>query len=1062
MDNSTNDLTESFQRVRQTSNNHPRETSYFPPNGINIFDRTQYASHSSLGESIDDISINQSTQSLGVEGVPHDYDDIPNVGIEEDDIDRGNVDINKAFEAKLNGIDEENQFSFTQNEPIEVLTPVKLDKSIKKYNPSKHVLNTNATEVSLAAQDFVRLQPGLSTGDIDEQMDINRLSFYGNPENQKSQEITQRGKKNKKNNDNIKRNTAIDNSFYCVDLDSKRNVYILNDKDLNMFNSIVSFKKREESPTINAAMHKYCKYGGDALVKVVYDDESTHWDAVLRYHRSQGKNGKIRAAFVKALLAEGLVIQEDRNRLGKHFHLKIITPFPRLCLEAERMKLMMPLQRITMKNMPDVKLTGVMNDNGRTEAGNGLPWEQIKAQNDANNTNKSFFGSLTSQGYNSDEVWSGLVETFTGDSKKPAAPFKIAKIDEFIGGNLDVFDAADVQSKFFTNAQRNLLTYNIVQRTRIKTLSKNYKAKDLHCLLNDNVFSEFFPLHDGPYKEEKNITLRSKMYKVSKKWLKRVNIDDIRCYFGERIALYFSFVDFFTLWLLFAAVVGLGVFAYGIYNAANNNAFASDILTNTQTAKEAITFIFDNRATLPFALFISIWATLFLHFWKRRNIRLAWWWDVLHYEKEERTRPQWYGTEIKTSKITGLQEIYFPKKYKYILKSLSLTVILVMFLILVASVAAYVIANAAIRDIFREKHPTKMVYASAASGAISLGIILFLDPLCTWIALKLTDFENHKTDTMYIDSLIAKRMLFGFVNNFGTLIYIAVIKVWVQNRQISIAGKASWTDSCTYDNCMVDLMIQMAITFMGLAFLQHLRNLLLPLYDKFLNIRKRNSDIKIRREQHEGSGSENNGNEDISDGDKVKEYDETQDDWFDDFKLAEFYKKGFFKAYFLTIVQFSFIIMFSISFPLAPFFAVLHNHLRRRIDLHNVLTQFKRPFAIQAQDIGMWENWAKAITYFAVLLNACTIAFSSVYFEENYLHFFGTDSSAEWASRLFFILAYEHVILFVKLLAHYFIPETPEDVKVAIAKERYEKRYGYNKPANVPIDTDILRKFHIF
>ena len=59
-------------------------------------------------------------------------------------------------------------------------------------------------------------------------------------------------------------------------------------------------------------------------------------------------------------------------------------------------------------------------------------------------------------------------------------------------------------------------------------------------------------------------------------------------------------------------------------------------------------------------------------------------------------------------------------------------------------------------------------------------------------------------------------------------------------------------------------------------------------------------------------------------------------------------------------------------------------------------------------------------------------------------------------------LAYEHVILFVKLLAHYFIPETPEDVKVAIAKERYEKRYGYNKPANVPIDTDILRKFHIF
>ena len=41
------------------------------------------------------------------------------------------------------------------------------------------------------------------------------------------------------------------------------------------------------------------------------------------------------------------------------------------------------------------------------------------------------------------------------------------------------------------------------------------------------------------------------------------------------------------------------------------------------------------------------------------------------------------------------------------------------------------------------------------------------------LAAKLTDWENHKTDTAYLDALIQKIVVFEFVNNYFSLLYIA-------------------------------------------------------------------------------------------------------------------------------------------------------------------------------------------------------------------------------------------------------------------------------------------------
>ncbi|KAJ1089461.1 hypothetical protein NDU88_002612, partial [Pleurodeles waltl] len=49
------------------------------------------------------------------------------------------------------------------------------------------------------------------------------------------------------------------------------------------------------------------------------------------------------------------------------------------------------------------------------------------------------------------------------------------------------------------------------------------------------------------------------------KWNKYQPLDHIRKYFGEKIALYFAWLGFYTGWLLPAAVIGTVVFFFGIF-----------------------------------------------------------------------------------------------------------------------------------------------------------------------------------------------------------------------------------------------------------------------------------------------------------------------------------------------------------------------------------------------------------------------------------------------------------------------------------------------------------------
>lgn len=140
--------------------------------------------------------------------------------------------------------------------------------------------------------------------------------------------------------------------------------------------------------------------------------------------------------------------------------------------------------------------------------------------------------------------------------------FRANKLDRFLGSH--------DKDNFFKPTQRHQVLYEILSRTAYGSVRKGQVGIDR--LLNDNVFTAAFPLHQGSLEPPsgglaEGPTMRQVLFThwaAWRCWRKYQPLDHIREYFGEKIALYFAWLGFYTGWLVPAAVMGLLVFLIGI------------------------------------------------------------------------------------------------------------------------------------------------------------------------------------------------------------------------------------------------------------------------------------------------------------------------------------------------------------------------------------------------------------------------------------------------------------------------------------------------------------------
>ncbi|RXN22072.1 anoctamin-7 [Labeo rohita] len=285
-------------------------------------------------------------------------------------------------------------------------------------------------------------------------------------------------------------------------------------------------------------------------------------------------------------------------------------------------------------------------------------------------------------------------------------------------------------------------------------------------------------------------------------WKKYQPLDHIREYFGEKIALYFAWLGFYTGWLLPAAVVGFIVFLFGIWLmvtdvAAEELCSSGDIFVMCPlcnicsywnlssicyTYKAGL--LFDNGGTVFFSIFMSLWAVTFLEYWKRTCSILSHRWDCSEFEEiEERPRPEFTALAPMTVRnpVTGAEEPYFPETQRLSRTLTGNMVIILMISIVLIFLIAIILYRTILSIIIYRSQNAFFIFsagriASLTGSMLNLLVILLLSRLYTYLAQILTRWEMHRTQTKYEDAFILKVFIFQFVNFYSSPVYIAFFK----------------------------------------------------------------------------------------------------------------------------------------------------------------------------------------------------------------------------------------------------------------------------------------------
>lgn len=118
--------------------------------------------------------------------------------------------------------------------------------------------------------------------------------------------------------------------------------------------------------------------------------------------------------------------------------------------------------------------------------------------------------------------------------------------------------------------------------------------------------------------------------------------------------------------------------------------------------------------------------------------------------------------------------------------------------------------------------------------------------------------------------------------------------------------------------------------------------------------------------------------------------------------------------YLELIVQFGFVTLFAITFPLLPLIAYVTNICEVEVDKMKILRFLKRPIPAGALDIGNWFAILEVLSFIAIFSNLGILIFTSNNYHE--LTYF-------WKWIIYMVLSFFYII--VKIFVSRLIPDVP-------------------------------------
>ncbi|KAL8812290.1 MAG: hypothetical protein Q9223_001159 [Gallowayella weberi] len=482
-----------------------------------------------------------------------------------------------------------------------------------------------------------------------------------------------------------------------------------------------------------------------------------------------------------------------------------------------------------------------------------------------------------------------------------------------------------------------------------------------------------FPLHDHVFNKE-----------WIKKWstmtfLKVEDLDQIRDRFGEKIAYYFAFTQNYFAFLIFPAAFG----------------FASWVILGSFSP--------------IYALVNGLWCVTLVEYWKRQELDLSVRWGVKGVAGiQEKRRDFKHEKEIKDP-VTGETLQVFPAT-----KRLSRQLLQLPFALLAALALGTLIATCFGIEIFLSEvysGPGKALLVFLPTGLLTT-LVPTLTTMLTTVATRLNDYENWETSENYESALTQKIFVLNFITSylpifltafvyvpFGSLvvpyldIFSLTAKPFAQNEK-ELQGPTTGfvINPSRLRNQVIYFTVTAQIVNFGL--------------ETILPYVKRRGFSKYREMKSEKAAQKGGAGPGVTIDDLPEE--------------AEFLKRVRKEAeldvYDVAtdlremVIQFGYLSLFSVVWPLTPVSFIINNWIELRSDAVKICVEMQRPTPYRADSIGPWLDSLEFLAW----LGSITTAALAYLFSNDGLGPDGTPAAIKGWALLLTIFFSEHIYLLVR------------------------------------------------
>ncbi|KAK1803982.1 hypothetical protein P4O66_003917 [Electrophorus voltai] len=148
--------------------------------------------------------------------------------------------------------------------------------------------------------------------------------------------------------------------------------------------------------------------------------------------------------------------------------------------------------------------------------------------------------------------------------------------------------------------------------------------------------------------------------------------------------------------------------------------------------------------------------------------------------------------------------------------------------------------------------------------------------------------------------------------------------------------------------------------------------------------------------------------------------------------------RGLFAEYIELLVQFGYLSLFSCVYPLTALLLLLNNITEIRGDAYKICHLFRKPFSPPEASIGVWQTAFELLGFFSVLSNCWLFLMAPR------VRAFLQNAAFSPAGVLLLAVFIEHVLIVVKLILAFMIPDEPDWVRIKREQIEYRSMKALN------------------